>query len=266
MVKISVEKSVVVCVIRVSDVERDFKFACPTGDRALAAFLARELESHLVMYDGEVTQEEGGVCHICGCTDDMPCISEQGQVCTWTDETRTLCTACVEKAQRALAALPVEKDVEPGWLAPKTPEKPGSPMREHGEKSTGGGHTKEKIETTTNATVQAFADNLRDVGRMPKKADKEAVLLIVSEYYGISGATIKGGSHDKETVKARHLVVYLCTEGLGISQVKMSKFLGMAAPSTCLALKALRQKFLFDTRLKNEAEGLLQFVKSLPKE
>jgi hypothetical protein len=48
-----------------------------------------------------------GVCRECGCNEEMPCmgVNEFGDdaTCAWTDESRTLCTACV----------PPERDDEP---------------------------------------------------------------------------------------------------------------------------------------------------------
>lgn len=43
-----------------------------------------------------------GVCRVCGCTDDncQQCIDRTGVPCAWTDESRTLCTACEEEASR----------------------------------------------------------------------------------------------------------------------------------------------------------------------
>jgi len=32
-------------------------------------------------------------CRVCGCTDDWPCITDEGP-CHWTDEHRDLCSAC----------------------------------------------------------------------------------------------------------------------------------------------------------------------------
>jgi hypothetical protein len=38
-----------------------------------------------------------GCCRECGCTQGNPCTgAEYGDVCRWSDETRTLCTMCAE--------------------------------------------------------------------------------------------------------------------------------------------------------------------------
>ena len=39
-----------------------------------------------------------GVCHICGCTENQPCMTDEGP-CSWSFETRAgpVCTACVVK-------------------------------------------------------------------------------------------------------------------------------------------------------------------------
>jgi len=39
-----------------------------------------------------------GVCHICGCTENQPCMTDEGP-CSWAFETRAgpVCTACVVK-------------------------------------------------------------------------------------------------------------------------------------------------------------------------
>jgi hypothetical protein len=42
---------------------------------------------------------QSGVCFGCGCTDDYGC--DAG--CTWADHLHTMCSACVERAQRFLA-------------------------------------------------------------------------------------------------------------------------------------------------------------------
>jgi len=34
-----------------------------------------------------------GVCRMCGCTDDHPCVNG-GQPCSWVDDSHTLCSAC----------------------------------------------------------------------------------------------------------------------------------------------------------------------------
>ena len=39
-------------------------------------------------------QYEQGVCRICKCTDETPCIDSDGIPCAWTDDLHTLCTAC----------------------------------------------------------------------------------------------------------------------------------------------------------------------------
>ncbi len=42
-----------------------------------------------------------GVCHICGCTEEncSHCIERTGEPCSWANEDRTLCTACVGQPQ-----------------------------------------------------------------------------------------------------------------------------------------------------------------------
>ena len=41
-----------------------------------------------------VTEDDVMVCRYCGCTDDMPCIDEDGYPCSWYDN--GCCTACAE--------------------------------------------------------------------------------------------------------------------------------------------------------------------------
>lgn len=45
--------------------------------------------------------EVPGVCARCGCTDDdcSLCESRTGQRCAWTNEAKTVCSACLEKKQ-----------------------------------------------------------------------------------------------------------------------------------------------------------------------
>jgi hypothetical protein len=40
-----------------------------------------------------------GTCRVCGCDEDNACIldEEQGGVCEWTDDTRTLCSGCAPR-------------------------------------------------------------------------------------------------------------------------------------------------------------------------
>ena len=40
---------------------------------------------------------ESGVCQICGCTHETPCMDAFRSPCAWTDKTKTLCTACAKK-------------------------------------------------------------------------------------------------------------------------------------------------------------------------
>ena len=37
-----------------------------------------------------------GMCEVCGCTDEDPCIDDHGEPCGWQDATKTLCTTCKE--------------------------------------------------------------------------------------------------------------------------------------------------------------------------
>lgn len=46
-----------------------------------------------------------GICRICGCSEDDPCIDDDCRGCSWTDEADPLCTACRPAAQ-AIAILP----------------------------------------------------------------------------------------------------------------------------------------------------------------
>lgn len=52
---------------------------------------------------GEVSVQDGvvqpGVCRVCGCTGETPCIDQDGQPCYWVDEDRTLCSACQPAAE-----------------------------------------------------------------------------------------------------------------------------------------------------------------------
>jgi len=214
VIEISVEKSVVVCVIRVPGIERDFKFVCPTGDRALAAFLARELESCLVMHDGEDGPEEP----------------------EWED--------VKSKPVKPSGKLPSREAIE------QTLKKQGC--------------DKAKLTITTNATVQAFADRLRDVGRMPANLNKESVLLLASEFYGISGVSLLGSHQSRDIVQVRHVVAYLCRHGVGMRTGDIAKFLGINPSYMSTCLTKLKEKFLTNTKLKNEVAGLLDLVKSLP--
>lgn len=52
--------------------------------------------------------DEAGVCRICGCTDEMPCILDDGDACEWTDGAATLCTnpRCIAAADREAAQPP----------------------------------------------------------------------------------------------------------------------------------------------------------------
>jgi len=44
----------------------------------------------------------GGKCRVCGCTDSdcRKCIARTGHACSWADEKRDLCTACVGRKAR----------------------------------------------------------------------------------------------------------------------------------------------------------------------
>lgn len=37
-----------------------------------------------------------GMCEVCGCTQEDPCIDVDGEACGWQDATKTLCTTCRE--------------------------------------------------------------------------------------------------------------------------------------------------------------------------
>lgn len=37
-----------------------------------------------------------GVCTLCGCTEEKPCV-KGGATCAWTDKEQTLCTACTHR-------------------------------------------------------------------------------------------------------------------------------------------------------------------------
>ena len=42
-----------------------------------------------------------GTCAVCSCTEEKPCTSMGGSVaCSWTDGSKTLCTACVAARNR----------------------------------------------------------------------------------------------------------------------------------------------------------------------
>jgi hypothetical protein len=46
----------------------------------------------------------GGVCRVCGCTDDRACQQGDGQPCAWVNGATDLCTACAERAEALLAS------------------------------------------------------------------------------------------------------------------------------------------------------------------
>jgi hypothetical protein len=48
----------------------------------------------------------GGICRVCGCTDDHACQCADGQPCGWTNGATDLCTACAERAEALLASPP----------------------------------------------------------------------------------------------------------------------------------------------------------------
>lgn len=41
--------------------------------------------------DSAATPQRRGVCRVCGCTDDHPCIDENFHCCVWVDANHTLC-------------------------------------------------------------------------------------------------------------------------------------------------------------------------------
>lgn len=54
---------------------------------------------------GEAGAPIPGICRICACTWNDPCIAEDHSTCSWTDASTTLCSACVGiAANDALAA------------------------------------------------------------------------------------------------------------------------------------------------------------------
>jgi len=57
---------------------------------------------------------ESGVCKYCGCTEERAC-TRGGQPCSWTDQSKTVCSACqtlmieIAKAKRPAAALAIDE-------------------------------------------------------------------------------------------------------------------------------------------------------------
>ncbi len=43
-----------------------------------------------------------GECRLCGCTDETPCVDDEGLPCAWANEQHTLCTGCVGERQGSL--------------------------------------------------------------------------------------------------------------------------------------------------------------------
>jgi len=40
-----------------------------------------------------------GTCCECSCTDDEPCVDEEGNTCFWVDPEHTICSECVSDEQ-----------------------------------------------------------------------------------------------------------------------------------------------------------------------
>ena len=38
----------------------------------------------------------GGICRICGCTEELPCVDEWGEPCSWSVADPSICTFCDE--------------------------------------------------------------------------------------------------------------------------------------------------------------------------
>jgi len=57
--------------------------------------MGKRTNKHQLKGQGLYKDQQGqpGVCRVCGCTDETPCLSE-GWPCAWANKEHTLCTAC----------------------------------------------------------------------------------------------------------------------------------------------------------------------------
>ena len=49
-------------------------------------------------FDEDDDDGDDGICLDCGCTGGDPCVNEDGNTCSWTDDEHDLCSFCEKEA------------------------------------------------------------------------------------------------------------------------------------------------------------------------
>jgi hypothetical protein len=182
-------------------------------------------------------------CRVCGCTEDNPCVNPIGDTCHWAEE--DLCSFC--------ARIIAEAKKKP--CSPKK-RKSGNPAEEP-EK------TGEAFKEPKGPEEESLRARLKRTGRMPKTRDKEAVLLLVAECYGLGGNKILSDTRDHTTGRAKQLVAFLCCSVLKMSQMEVAKFLRTSAPNVFQKIKRVRAH-LKDEKVKAAVNELTAILMALP--
>lgn len=179
-------------------------------------------------------------CRVCGCTEHNPCTRPGGETCHWV--TKYLCSFCEEKLNES------KKKSEP--------EKPKKSMA---------------LEPRADGEVEEnLRERLERTGRMPKARNKEAVLALSAEMYGVQGKQIldkRAPTGRTNLGTAQRMVAYLCCTVLKMSQKETAAFLRKSYVSIYKKLKTIKRKLHDkDKRTKAAVNELTDILMDLPGE